>query len=54
MKINFYIAFILSHIDYCLSIWGGASKVSMNKSYRIQKRAALIILNAKINTSSRK
>ena len=30
MKINLYNAFILSHIDYCLSIWGGASKVLMN------------------------
>ena len=54
MKINFYNAFILSRIDYCLSIWGGASKVLMNKLYRIQKRAARIILNAKIDTSSRK
>ena len=40
--------------DYCLSILGGASKVLMNKLYRIQKRAARIILNAKIDTSSRK
>jgi hypothetical protein len=45
MKLLFYNSFILSRMDYCICIWGGASNIYLDKLYKLQKRAARIILN---------
>ena len=46
MKNVFYNSFILSHIDYCINIWGNASTTYLNKIQILQNRAARTILNA--------
>ena len=40
-QLTFYNCYILSHLDYCITIWGNASSVI--RLYRLQKRAARII-----------
>ena len=52
MKILFYNSYILSCMDYCLSIWGGAPKYILKKLSKLQKRVARIILKAKFDTPS--
>ena len=38
MKILFYNSYILSRMDYCLSIWGGAHKYILKKLFKLQKK----------------
>ena len=52
MKSTFSNSFILSKIDYCANIWGGASKQAMDKILKMQKRAARIVLNMDMDTPS--
>ena len=50
---NLYYAFIQSHIDYCLSIWGYTSNENIAKVQRFQNRAARILSqNFDYNTTS--
>ena len=42
MKI-YIISHILSCMDYCLSIWGGAQKYILKKLFKLQKIVARII-----------
>ena len=44
-RIQFYNAYILPHITYCLSIWGNCSKNQLDRIYRLQKNAARLILD---------
>ena len=53
MKIMYYNAFIVCRMNYCICIWGGASVKLINKLYKIQKRAARIILCDHSETSSK-
>ena len=52
MKCTFYNSFILSKIDYFANIWGGASKQAMDKILKMQKRAAVVVLNMDMDTPS--
>ena len=45
-KLLYYNSYILPHMDYCVTIWGNANKSQIQRIYRLQKRAARIILNA--------
>ena len=49
-KLLFYNSYILPKIDYCLPIWGSASKYMLDKIWRIQKRAIRIICNVSYDT----
>ena len=50
---NLYYAFIQSHIDYCLSLWGYTSNENIAKVQRFQNRAARILSqNFDYNTTS--
>ena len=51
-KILFYNSYILPRIDYCLTIWGQATKDALDKIFRLQKRVARIILYVPGDTSS--
>ena len=42
----FYNAYILTSLDYCLTIWGNASKTQIERLHKLQKCAARIILDA--------
>ena len=44
-KMLFYNSYILPYIDYCLTIWGQATKDTIEKIHRLQKRAGKTILN---------
>ena len=48
----YYNSYILSIMDYCCSVWGNATKTQINKIYKLQKRAARIILNVNTETPS--
>ena len=39
-------------MDYCCSVWGNATKTQIDKIYKLQKRAARIILNVTTETPS--
>ena len=54
MKVLFYNSFILSRLDYCICIWGGATKIYLEKLHKIQKRVARIILNVDFNEMTSK
>ena len=41
----YYNAYILSVIDYCLTVWGSASNAHLDRLLKLQKRAARIILD---------
>jgi hypothetical protein len=43
--IMFYNAYILPHLDYCCSIWGDCSKYLLESLLKLQKSAAIIILD---------
>lgn len=47
-RITFYNAYILPHIDYCCTIWGGGNTV--DKLTKFQRKAARVILDAHIRT----
>ena len=51
-KTLFYNSYVLPRIDYCLSIWGDAPSDSLSKLFRLQKRAARIVLNGNKDTPS--
>ena len=48
----YYNSYILSVMDYCCTVWGNASCTHIDKLYKLQKRAARIILNATTETPS--
>ena len=54
MKVLFYNSFLLSRLDYCICIWGGATKIHLEKLHKIQKRVARIILNVDFNEMTSK
>ena len=47
-----YNSYILSVMDYCCTVWGNATSTRIDKLYKLQKRAARIILNATMETPS--
>ena len=51
-RLLFYNSYILPRIDYCLNIWGSASKELLDKIFKIQKRAGRSILCVSPETSS--
>ena len=51
-KVLFYNSYILPRIDFCLAIWGNAPNMYLEKIFRLQKRAACIVLNIPMDTSS--
>ena len=51
-KMLFYNSYILPRIDYCLNVWSGAPRNSLERLFRLQKRACRIILNVPRETSS--
>ena len=48
----YYNAYILPLFDCCCIIWGESAEANIDKVYKLQKRAARIILNVKYRTSS--
>ena len=52
IRILFYNAYVLPILDYCCSVWGSATKGSLECILKLQKRAARIILNADYLTPS--
>ena len=48
----YYNAYILPCIDYCLTIWGNASKIHLERIHKLQKCAARIILDASPDSPS--
>ena len=49
----FYNSLILSRFNYCLSIWGDGPKDAMLKLFRLQKRAARLVLGCNSDVSTR-
>ncbi|KAK3105561.1 hypothetical protein FSP39_000518 [Pinctada imbricata] len=41
----YYNSYILPVFDYCITIWGNASKTQLERVFKLQKRAARIILD---------
>ena len=41
----YYNSYIVSVMDYCCTVWGNVSCTHIDKLYKLQKRAARIILN---------
>ena len=52
VRILFYNSYILPHIDYCINVWGNASQCHIDKLQVLQNRAARVILDADLYTSS--
>ena len=48
----FFNAYILPHIDYCCTIWGNCNTDLQNRLLKFQKRAARLILDQDMTTSS--
>jgi hypothetical protein len=48
----FFNSYMLPHFDYCCIIWGNCSKELIDDLYKLQKRAARIILDRDISTRS--
>jgi len=44
-RVTFYKSYIQPHIDYCNIVWAGASKTSIARIERLQKRACKVILD---------
>lgn len=51
MKKLFYNAYIMSSFDFCCTVWGKRNKSGATTIFKIQKRAAQIILNKSRDTS---
>ena len=51
-RIQFYKAFIQPHMDYCSIVWSCASKSSLSRILKIQKRVCRSILNVPYDTPS--
>ena len=49
----FYNSLILSRFNYCFSIWGDGPKDAMLKLFRLQKRAARLVLGCNSDVSTR-
>ena len=49
-RILFYNAYIMPHLDFCVTVWGNCS--DMTKLLKLQKQAARIILDCNIMTPS--
>ena len=49
----FYNAYILPHFDFCAVIWGNCSETLFNDLYKLQKKAARLILNADFTQRSK-
>ena len=43
---------VYSHLSYCNIIWGGASKLALNRLTTLQKRAVRVIAKVKCRTST--
>ena len=41
-----YFAFVYSHINYCLTFYGGVAKVHMNKIIELQKKVIRLMYDA--------
>ena len=48
----FYNSYVLTRIDYCLSVWGNVTQEQINQLECLQKKCARIILNASYETPS--
>jgi hypothetical protein len=46
IRILLYKSLVVSHLEYCLPIWGGASKSLINPLFRTQKKALRVALAA--------
>ena len=44
-KILFYKSYVIPCLDYCMIVWGYASKMNLDKLFKYQKRIGRIILN---------
>ena len=51
-KIMFYNSLILSRLSYCLTLWGNCPKDGLLKLFRLQKRAARLVLNCNLDVST--
>ena len=51
-KKTFFNAYILPHIDYCCTVWGNINSTLTDCMIKLQKRAARIILDKGIDTTS--
>ena len=51
-RLMFYNSYILPRIDYCLSVWAGAPKSSLDCLFRLQKRAGRTVLDVDRDTPS--
>ena len=50
--IVYYNGYILPLFDYCCTVWGETTNLNLEKLCKLQKRAAIIILNAKYDIPS--
>ena len=48
----YFSSYILPVIDYCLTVWGNAPKLHIERIHKLQKRAARVILNSPPDSSS--
>ena len=48
-KEMFYTSIIMAKLRYCFTIWGNGPKCLVQRLYRLQKRAARIVLDCDIN-----
>ena len=51
-RIMYYNAYVLPHFDYCSVVWSNTSGNKINELFKLQKRAARMILNKKYDTPS--
>ena len=49
----YYKHYILPTMDYCSNVWGNGAKSELDRIYKLQKRAARIILDASIDHPSK-
>ena len=52
IRILFFNAYILPHLDYCCTIWGNTTADSINAVVKFQKRAARLILDRDFDAPS--
>lgn len=52
VRIMFYNAYILPHLDYCCTIWGNCNSEYLDRVTKFQKRAARLILDKDYDTPS--
>ena len=49
----YFNSYILPVIDYCLTVWGNAPKLQIERIHKLQKRAARVILDSPPDSSSK-